>query len=78
MFWAAASKAVLAKRLRVLGSLVLAEQTVKVDDEAALPVLIKVCCRSVCGDVLRLRVFVLRVVESRGMLCHSHSVCHGM
>lgn len=50
MFWAAASKCVLAKQQRVLGSLVLAEQQVKVDDEAALPVFIKVC-RSVC-DIL--------------------------
>lgn len=43
VFWAPASKAVGAKRQRVLGSLVLAEQTVKVDDEKALPVLLKVC-----------------------------------
>jgi len=44
VFWAAASKAVGAKRQRVLGSLVLSEQPVKVEDERALPVLIKVCC----------------------------------
>lgn len=42
VFWAAASKAVGAKRQRVLGSLVLSEQAVKVDDARALPVLIKV------------------------------------
>jgi hypothetical protein len=43
VFWAPASKAVGAKRQRVLGSLVLAEQSVKVEDEKALPVLLKVC-----------------------------------
>jgi hypothetical protein len=42
VFWAPASKAVGAKRQRMLGSLVLAEQAVKVDDAQALPVLIKV------------------------------------
>jgi hypothetical protein len=42
VFWAAASKAVGAKRQRVLGSLVLAENAVKVGDETALPVLVKV------------------------------------
>jgi hypothetical protein len=44
VFWAAASKAVLAKQQRVLGSLVLSEQQVKVDDSKALPVFLKVCC----------------------------------
>jgi hypothetical protein len=42
VFWAPASKAVGAKRQRMLGSLVLAEQAVKVDDTQALPVLLKV------------------------------------
>lgn len=42
VFWAPASKAVGAKRQRVLGSLVLRESAVKVGDEQALPVLIKV------------------------------------
>lgn len=42
VFWAPASKAVGAKRQRVLGSLVLTESGVKVGDEQALPVLIKV------------------------------------
>lgn len=42
VFWAPASKAVGAKKQRMLGSLVLAEQAVKVDDAQALPVLLKV------------------------------------
>jgi hypothetical protein len=52
VFWASASKAVGAKRQKVLGSLVLAEHTVKVGDEQALPVLLKVrraCPRHVQG-----------------------------
>jgi hypothetical protein len=42
VFWAAASKQVVAKQQRVLGSLVLSEQAAKADDEQALPVLLKV------------------------------------
>lgn len=45
MFWAASSKAVMAKRQRVLGSLVFSKQQVQVDDERALPVLLKVGLR---------------------------------
>ena len=43
VFWAAGSRGVGAKRQKVLGSLVLSEQSVKVDDDRALPVLIQVC-----------------------------------
>lgn len=46
VFWAPASKAVLARRQRRLGSLVLSEATATVTDEQALPVLFKVC---LCG-----------------------------
>jgi hypothetical protein len=49
VFWASASKQVVAKQQRVLGSLVLAEQAAKADDERALPVLLKVKrCRCYC------------------------------
>ncbi|KAF6265234.1 ATP-dependent helicase HrpB [Scenedesmus sp. NREL 46B-D3] len=41
VFWASASKQVVAKQQRVLGSLVLSEQAAKADDERALPVLLK-------------------------------------
>uniref|UniRef100_A0A383V6U4 ATP-dependent helicase HrpB n=1 Tax=Tetradesmus obliquus TaxID=3088 RepID=A0A383V6U4_TETOB len=41
VFWASASKQVIAKQQRVLGSLVLSEQAAKADDDRALPVLLK-------------------------------------
>lgn len=44
VFWASASKQVVAKQQRVLGSLVLSEQAAKAEDDRALPVLLKVCC----------------------------------
>lgn len=46
VFWAPASKAVVAKQQRVLGSLVLSEQPADVDDARALPVLLKVGWRT--------------------------------
>jgi hypothetical protein len=42
VFWASASKQVVAKQQRVLGSLVLSEQAAKAEDDRALPVLLKV------------------------------------
>ncbi len=41
-FWAPASKAVLGRRQKRLGSLLLSEEPIKLTDDVALPVLIKV------------------------------------
>lgn len=46
VFWAPGSKAVLGRRQRVLGALVLSEVPLKLTDELALPVLIKVSATS--------------------------------
>jgi hypothetical protein len=49
VYWAPASKAVVAKRQRLLGSLVLSEEAAAADDARALPVLLKVwLCVCVC------------------------------
>lgn len=82
VFWASASKAVGAKRQKVLGSLVLAEQTVKVGDEQALPVLLKVivcralgcwpcwsdCLHAVCMLLLVLKDLIAVCVTDGGIV----------